>query len=181
MQYVESAPKISTYGLLVTNPLQVAIVGSWISRQAEPLLDLSDDAARHRVRKGTFRAIQEPTPYGYTWQVELLEKSALKELRYLQEMLYRSSYTQPDAVSGTFPPGFRSDETQSGEHGDLMAVLKDELEVKYGQVEEMHVLFHQVNDLPLPRRYWGRIQPWWHRVWRRLSGASGEGSGYSKW
>ena len=96
-----------------------------------------------------FRACQELTSQGYTWRIEVLEKSAPEESQH-----------ESVPISGIPSRGSRIQEVKDSEHTELMAVLKEELDDRYGQIQEMHVFFQQMQALPLGWQH-GDQETWW--------------------
>ena len=159
---------------------QGTIVGTWALQESGPHLSTSLDRRRHRLHKGEFRARQKLTHQRSSWLVELLDgdprrqsqseadkEGLTAELSNLRGLISRYSSSQPD--SGPMAPssGFQVQTVMGPEHGELMSALKKGLEARYGQVEELHVLFQRLEALPPP---WQRQEdePWWRRLQRRL-------------
>ena len=143
------ALNLSTEALAPDSRRQQVITGVWACRESERSVDYSEDAVRHRMRSGTFRACQELTSQGYFWRIEVLDKSTPEELQH-----------ESVSVSGIASRGSRIQEVKDTEYKELMAALKEELDDRYGQIHEMHVLFQQMQALPL-RWQNGEQEPWW--------------------
>ena len=107
------------------------------------------------MRNGEFRALQVPTSPGYIWRLELEEQ--------LNGTGPTSAATSRFSAAG--PP---AKTVQKSHHRDLMALLGQELQDRYGRAGEFHVLFQQVHRM-FPEKHLQAPNPWWRRIWRHLS------------
>ena len=117
--------------------LQWDVIGVWTLRQAGSHLGVSGDEVGGRTRKGEFRARQQLTPWGYDWNLELLEEvypgeahdrmggdGPRAELRHME--------IPPDGRSHTQPKSDNYQALNGWTHRELMDVLKEELAAWYG-------------------------------------------------
>jgi hypothetical protein len=106
-------------------------------------LGISEPTARRRVRSGELPGTQVRTPQGFTWMVDL-------------------------------PDDLLSEPEHSGERGSMQGfiesmnnqfqLLKEQLEAKDKQIEQLHVLLQQFGTaLPAARDN----RSWWHKLWHR--------------
>ena len=139
------ALNLSIKGLPPRNATQpVVIVGLWAFRQAEPFgyacLHAGETPQRY---KGEFQAVRGPAFEGNRWQVELLEAGAVADLGYMEESLYGGSCDGMGPISGLPIASPTFEEVKEPRHRELMGALRDALEARYGQVQEMYVLFRE--------------------------------------
>jgi hypothetical protein len=126
--------------------MQVTII------EAARLLGLSEKTVRRRVVRGELPGIQEATPQGYTWFVDIPDQSLESgtetpsgELQTLREL----NGALQDRVDA-------QDRELEAKNQQLAA--KDE------QIRELHILLQQAQAaLPSPQ---GTQRPWW-RFWHR--------------
>ena len=141
---------------------EVVIAGVWVLRSVDRL----GDGDTGRSRKGKVRAFSDPTRRGCSWRIEMVEQSPELQDDHPAEALDRgmstplTSFEVPLKCTGVEDVG-------SLVHRQVVSSLKQELERRYGPLEELHVLFDQV-----PAPLWsssshrGARQSWWHRLWR---------------
>ena len=126
--------------------MQVTIV------EAARLLGLSEKTVRRRVVRGELPGIQEATPQGYTWFVDIPDQSPefeaempSGELQALREL----NVALQDRIEA---------QDRELEAKNLQLAAKDE------QIRELHILLQQAQaGLPAPRDN----RSWWQRLWRR--------------
>jgi hypothetical protein len=105
-------------------------------------LGISEPTARRRVRSGELPGTQVRTPQGFTWMVDLPDDLP-PEAAPSGEMTVMQGFI--DSMNSQFQ------------------LLKEQLEAKDKQIEQLHVLLQQTQAaLPAPRE--GR--PWW-KWWGR--------------
>ena len=125
--------------------MQVTIV------EAARLLGLSEKTVRRRVVRGELPGIQEATPQGYTWFVDIPDQSPefeaempSGELQALREL----NVALQDRIEA---------QDRELEAKNLQLAAKDE------QIRELHILLqHAQAALPAP----GDNRSWW-RFWQR--------------
>ena len=149
--------------------------GAWLCRTSAPLSSESRSGGGDEVHSGTFQARLEPVLGGYTysWRAEIVvDDDTGQEVQYLEGMLSgaRSTKVGPLSRRRLARSGIQVAKTQRQEH--LTATLKRELEDRYGRVQEMHVLFREVQSMPWqdPQR-----APWYDRLSGRLAAMLGRG------
>jgi transposase len=122
-------------------------------KEAARRLDVSDLTIRRRLNSGELQGIQEPKGKSHIWWVLMPEEETESEAKNLEQEPEGNSRGEVEALR------------------DLVAVLKEQLDIKDKQLEtrarevqELHVLLQQAQAaLPAPREN----RPWWQRVWRR--------------
>ena len=111
-------------------------------KEAAKLLQVSELTVRRRLAKGFLTGVQEPTPQGYVWMVELSD----------------------DEATDTQPPNqeiIRHMEETIGLLREQVSSQQEELASKNKQIVQLHILLQQAQAaLPAPRegRSWWR---WW--------------------
>ena len=107
-------------------------------------LGISEPTARRRVRSGELPGTQVRTPQGFRWMVDLpddlpSEPAPSGEMAVMQRFI--------DSMNSQFQ------------------LLKEQLEAKDKQIEQLHVLLQQAQTaLPMPKE---NRQSWWRRLWQR--------------
>jgi transposase len=122
-------------------------------KEAARRLDVSDLTIRRRLNSGELQGIQEPKGKSHIWWVLMPEEETESEAKNLEQEPEGNSRGEVEALR------------------DLVAVLKEQLDIKDKQLEtrarevqELHVLLQQAQTaLPAPRDN----RPWWQRLWRR--------------
>lgn len=148
--------------------------GAWLCRTSAPLSSESQSGSGDAVHAGTFRARPEPVlgGYTYTWQAEIVDDDTGQEVQYLEGMLpgARSTRVGPISARRLAKSGMQVAKTRRQEH--LVAALKRVLEDRYGRIQEMHVLFREMQSQPWrgPQR-----APWYDRLSGRLATMLGRG------
>ncbi len=144
--------------------------------EAARRLGVSIDTVERRLRRGELKGHKQPRPQGFTWMVEAREEA-------LQTPGTTGVAPPVDTPEGT--PGTNAEVLRLEE---LVEVLKDEvdqhrqqlqaqveaqqkqdevhqgqLEAKDKQIEQLHVLLQQSQQLalPVPKDSWR----WWRRFW----------------
>jgi predicted RNase H-like nuclease (RuvC/YqgF family) len=127
-------------------------------REAAERLGVVEATVRRRIHRGEIEAVQQPTPQGFVWMVELpddvdeVQAKSTGEVQALRELV-GSLRSQVEAKD-------REVETRDRQ----MEILSQQLEAKDRQIGELHVLLQQAQAaLPAPRNN----RSWWQRVWRR--------------
>jgi transposase len=121
-------------------------------KEAARRLDVSDLTIRRRLNSGELQGIQEPKGKSHIWWVLMPEEETESEAKNLEQEPEGNSPGEVEALR------------------DLVAVLKEQLDIKDKQLEtrarevqELHVLLQQAQaGLPAPRDN----RPWW-RFWQR--------------
>jgi hypothetical protein len=120
--------------------------------EAARLLGLSQKTVRRRVVRGELPGIQEATPQGYTWFVDIPD--------------------QPPEFEAEMPSGelqaLRELNVALGDRIDAqdreLEAKNQQLAAKDEQIRELHILLQQAQAaLPAPRDN----RSWWQRLWRR--------------
>jgi transposase len=122
-------------------------------KEAARRLDVSDLTIRRRLNSGELQGIQEPKGKSHIWWVLMPEEETESEAKNLEQEPEGNSREEVEALR------------------DLVAVLKEQLDIKDKQLEtrarevqELHVLLqHAQSTLPAPRDN----RPWWQSWWRR--------------
>jgi predicted ArsR family transcriptional regulator len=108
-------------------------------QEAAQTLGISVATVRRKLHTGVLKGTQEDPPTG-RWWVELPDEGAFHE---------------------------NDSEPYTDDCADLretVAILREELEAKNKQIEQLHVLLQQAQAaLPAPREN----RAWWHRLWHR--------------
>ena len=141
------------------------VSGTWTFREATGDVDDPGPTRSSPMRSGVFRARQDAASKGDTWELEL-EEIIRSETSLTAEALDGSGLATPGASSGRTP----AEVVKKSGHRELMALLKWELEIRYGRAGELQVLFQQVHPLFPPRRPLEQ-ERWWDRIWNRLAGS----------
>ena len=119
---------------------------------------LSQDTIRRRIRRGELRAHRDPTPQGFTWVVDAPETT---------ETTQAVEAATPASLGGSQVLGELINTAQVMR--ELMTTVqaqvstqREELKSRRREVQELHVLLHQLQTkaLPPPR------QSWWRSFWR---------------
>ncbi len=143
-----------------------SLVGTWVfqgvSRDSGSFLD----PVGPRTWEGTFQAHRGPLRRGHSWRLELTENDNPGRPLLPEKVSRRRDSSQLDLNFGGPSAVSRLREVEKTEHKELMAVLRYRLEERYGQAEELNVLFHDTQPVSLPWQLDGLL-PWWRRIWRR--------------
>jgi hypothetical protein len=115
-------------------------------KEAAQRLRVSELTIRRRLAKGLITGVQEPTPQGYVWMVDLSDDEAEGDHRVTQEIISRMD----DTIAIL---------------SDQVKVQQEELTAKNKQIEQLHVLLQQAQSaLPAPKE---SQHSWWHKLWHR--------------
>ena len=115
-------------------------------KEAAQRLRVSEHTIRRRLAKGLITGVQEPTPQGYVWMVDLSDDEAEGDHRVTQEIISRMD----DTIAIL---------------SDQVKVQQEELTAKNKQIEQLHVLLQQAQSaLPAPKE---SQHSWWHKLWHR--------------
>jgi hypothetical protein len=113
-------------------------------KEAAKQLRVSELTIRRRLAKGLIAGVQEPTPQGYVWMVELSDDEVEGDHGVTQEIISRME----DTIAIL---------------SDQVKVQQEELAAKNKQIQELHVLLQQAQAaLPASRD----TRAWW-RFWQR--------------
>jgi hypothetical protein len=116
-------------------------------KEAAKQLRVSELTIRRRLAKGLISGIQEPTPQGYVWMVELSDDEVEGDQGITQELISRMD----DTIAIL---------------SDQVKVQQEELTAKNKQIEQLHVLLQQAQAaLPAARDN----RSWWFKLWHRTS------------
>jgi hypothetical protein len=114
-------------------------------KEAAKQLRVSELTIRRRLAKGFLTGVQEPTPQGYVWMVDLSDDEAEGHHGVAQEIISRME----DTIAIL---------------SDQVKVQQEELTAKNKQIEQLHILLqHAQSALPAPTE---NHQPWWRRMWQ---------------
>jgi hypothetical protein len=115
-------------------------------KEAAKQLRVSELTIRRRLAKGFLTGVQEPTPQGYVWMVDLSDDEVEGDHEVTQEIISRMD----DTIAIL---------------SDQVKVQQEELAAKNKQIEQLHVLLQQAQSaLPSPKE---DSQSWWRRLWQR--------------
>jgi DNA-binding response OmpR family regulator len=115
-------------------------------KEAAQRLRVSELTIRRRLAKGLITGVQEPTPQGYVWMVDLSDDEAEGDHGVTQEIISRMD----DTIAIL---------------SDQVKVQQEELTAKNKQIEQLHVLLQQAQSaLPAPKE---SQHSWWHKLWHR--------------
>jgi predicted transcriptional regulator len=121
--------------------------------EAARLLGLSEKTVRRRVVRGELPGIQEATPQGYTWFVNVPDQPTEFEIEMPSgelQAIKELNVALRDRIDA-------QDRELEAKNQQLAA--KDE------QIRELHVLLQRAQAaLPTPL---GTQRSWWRRVWQR--------------
>jgi hypothetical protein len=133
--------------------------------EAARRLGVSVATIRRRLHSGELQGSQEPTSQGFKWLVEV------SELATAGTASKSNSQTDSKGVSDSVSDlggGMSSVSTANGEVGALketIAILREELEARRREVQELHVLLqHAQAALSAPKE---DHLSWWQRLWHR--------------
>jgi hypothetical protein len=113
-------------------------------KEAAKRLRVSELTIRRRLAKGLITGVQEPTPQGYVWMVDLSDDEVECDHGVTQEIISRMD----DTIAIL---------------GDQVKVQQEELAAKNKQIEQLHVLLQQAQAaLPEPKE---NRHPWWYKLW----------------
>jgi hypothetical protein len=124
-------------------------------------LGVSVDTVRRRLQKGELKGQQQARPQGFTWLIDIPEKTELGS---------SVAGSQADAEVNS-EVSLAACQAEISRLESMVAMLQDrvnaqqeELEARRREVQELHVLLQQAQAaLPAPRD----SMPWWQRLWRR--------------
>jgi hypothetical protein len=120
--------------------------------QAARLLGLSEKTVRRRVVRGELPGIQEATPQGYIWFVDIPDQPPESETE-----------TPSGEVQALRELNVALRDRVDAQDRELEA-KNQQLAAKDEQIRELHILLQQAQAaLPAPRDN----RPWWQRLWRR--------------
>jgi hypothetical protein len=115
-------------------------------KEAAKRLRVSELTIRRRLAKGLTAGVQEPTPQGYVWMVELSDDEVEGDQGITQEIISRMD----DTIAIL---------------SDQVKVQQEELAAKNKQIEQLHVLLQQAQSaLPAPKE---NQHSWWYKLWHR--------------
>jgi hypothetical protein len=114
-------------------------------KEAAKRLRVSELTIRRRLAKGLISGVQEPTPQGYVWMVELSDDEAEGDQGITQEIISRMD----DTIAIL---------------SEQVKVQQEELAAKNKQIEQLHVLLQQF-QIALPAA--GDNRSWWYKLWHR--------------
>jgi hypothetical protein len=115
-------------------------------KEAAKRLRVSELTIRRRLAKGLISGVQEPTPQGYVWMVELSDDEVEGDQGITQELISRMD----DTIAIL---------------SDQVKVQQEELVAKNKQIEQLHVLLQQAQAaLPAPQE---NQHSWWYKLWHR--------------
>jgi hypothetical protein len=114
-------------------------------KEAAKRLRVSELTIRRRLAKGLISGLQEPTPQGYVWMVELSDDEAEGDQGITQEIISRMD----DTIAIL---------------SEQVKVQQEELAAKNKQIEQLHVLLQQF-QIALPAA--GDNRSWWYKLWHR--------------
>ena len=115
-------------------------------KEAAKRLRVSELTIRRRLAKGLISGVQEPTPQGYVWMVELSDDEVEGDQGITQELISRMD----DTIAIL---------------SEQVKVQQEELGAKNKQIEQLHILLQQAQAaLPAPKE---DRQSWWRRLWQR--------------
>jgi hypothetical protein len=118
-------------------------------KEAAKRLRVSELTIRRRLAKGLLTGVQEPTPQGYVWMVDLSDDEVEDGHEVTQEIISRMD----DTIAIL---------------SDQVRVQQEELAAKNKQIEQLHILLQQAQAaLPAPKE--NRHSRWykfWHRTVR---------------
>jgi hypothetical protein len=113
-------------------------------KEAAKRLRVSELTIRRRLAKGLISGVQEPTPQGYVWMVELSDDEVEGDQGITQELISRMD----DTIAIL---------------SDQVKVQQEELVAKNKQIEQLHVLLQQTQSaLPAPKE---NQHSWWYKLW----------------
>jgi hypothetical protein len=131
--------------------------------EAARRLGVSVATIRRRLHSGELPGFQEPTSQGFKWLVEVPELAIGAPSKPNSQTNSKGVSDSVSDLDGDTPGA----STTNGEVAALketIAVLREELEARRREVQELHVLLQQAQAaLPAPRDN----RPWWQRLWRR--------------
>lgn len=115
-------------------------------KEAAKRLQISELTVRRRITKGFLQGIQEPTPQGYVWMVEVSDEEAGDTQPPNQEIIRRMEETMELLR-------------------EQVRTQQEELGSKNNQIQQLHVLLQQAQAaLPAPKE--NHDLSWW-RFWSR--------------
>jgi hypothetical protein len=115
-------------------------------KEAAKWLRVSELTVRRRLAKGLITGVQEPTPQGYVWMVELSDDEVEGDHEVTQEIISRME----DTIAIL---------------SDQVKVQQEELAAKNKQIEQLYILLQQAQAaLPAPKE---SRQSWWYKLWHR--------------
>ena len=148
--------------------------GVWLCRTSAPPSSELRSADGDDVHAGTFQARAEPVLGGFThtWHTEIAEDDTGQQVRRLKRMLPGSGSNKAGAISPRrlARSGIQMAETRR--QGHLIAALKKDLEDRYGRIQEMHVIFREMQSEPWQDP---RGVPWYDPLSGRLATMLGRG------
>jgi hypothetical protein len=132
--------------------------------EAARRLGVSVATIRRRLHSGELPGFQEPTSQGFKWLVEVPELATGTPSK-------PNSQTNSKGVSDSVSdldgdtPGVSTANGEVGALKETISVLREELEARRREVQELHVLLQQAQAaLPAPKE---DRQSWWQRLWHR--------------
>ena len=125
-------------------PLSV-VMGGWTLCESPRQPNTPEVLAAQSRRTGEFLAKIEPGPEGKHWTVQLSEEDVMPWGSLTDETRPTNQCGRAVSVASS-DPWVRPAEAR--EERQLMTVLREELETRYGPLEELHVLFQPMPGLP---------------------------------
>jgi hypothetical protein len=139
--------------------------------EAAQRLGIHPETLRRRIRRGEVKAHQKRTPHGDVWMVEVELTGQVPETS-------NQDQAGQDGVADS-RANLNRDSGEVRTLREMVALLKDELEARDGQmeswkqqlgakdkqIEQLHVLLQQAQSaLPAPKE---DHPSWWQRLWHR--------------
>jgi DNA-binding transcriptional MerR regulator len=130
--------------------------------EAAQYLGVSTHTVKRRLKKGELKGEQQATPQGFVWLVEVADDpvefgSAVADSLGATPTATAEWANHYEEVIELLKSDLEARDKQLG-------FLKEELEARRREVQELHVLLQQAQAaLPAPRDN----RSWWQRLWRR--------------
>jgi hypothetical protein len=127
-------------------------------------LGVSVATIRRRLHSGELQGFQEPTSQGFKWLVEVPELTIVGTPRKSHSQTNSEGISDSASDLGVGMSGVSTTEGEVVALKETISILREELEARRREVQELHVLLqHAQAALPAPRD----SRPWWRRLWRR--------------
>ena len=132
--------------------------------EAARRLGVSVATIRRRLHSGELQGFQEPTSQGFKWLLEVPELTTVGTPRKSHSQTNSEGVSDGASDLGDGMSGVSTTEGEVAALKETIAILREELEARRRDVQELHVLLQQAQAaLPAPRDH----RSWWQRLWRR--------------
>jgi DeoR/GlpR family transcriptional regulator of sugar metabolism len=130
--------------------------------EAAQYLGVSTHTIKRRLKKGELKGEQRATPQGFVWLVEVADEPVESDSAVADDSGAIPTATAESASH--FKEIIELLKSDLEERGTQISFLKEELESRRREIQELHVLLQQ-SQAALPAA--GDTRSWWYKLWHR--------------